>query len=133
MAARLVFNARRSCHVSPLLDQLKWLPIEKRIEEKILTLVFKARNGLYPFNLAGLLHAYVQSRTWWSSDTTTLTVPNFKLKTVGDRSLISVGPRLWNSLQHSHRAGALACTKPLLALLLLFIVFIYWPLTLVAS
>jgi len=48
MAARLVFKTRRSCHVSPLLDQLKWLLIKKRIEEKILTLVFKARNGLCP-------------------------------------------------------------------------------------
>jgi len=30
MAAGLVFKARRSCQVSHLLDQLKWLPIEKR-------------------------------------------------------------------------------------------------------
>ncbi len=28
MAARLVFMSWRSCHISPLLDQLKWLPIE---------------------------------------------------------------------------------------------------------
>jgi len=31
MAARLVFKARRSCHISDLLDQLKWLPIKKRV------------------------------------------------------------------------------------------------------
>ena len=40
MAARLAFKAKGSCHISPLLEQLQWLPIEKRIEEKILTLVF---------------------------------------------------------------------------------------------
>jgi len=80
MAARLVFNAKRSCHVSPLLDQQKWLPIEKRIEAKILTLVFKARNGLM-----NLLHAYVPARTLQSSDTPTMTVKNFKIKIVGVR------------------------------------------------
>jgi len=46
MAARLVYKARRSCHVSPLLRELRWLPIEKRIEEKIFTVTFKARNGI---------------------------------------------------------------------------------------
>jgi len=77
---------------------------------KILTQEFKARNGLCPSYLADLLHAYVRSRTLQSSDTPTLTVPNFKLKTVGDRSFCSVGPKLWNSLPHSLRAGALACS-----------------------
>jgi len=110
MAARHVFNARRSCQVSPFLDQLKCLPIEKRIEKNILTPVFKARNGLCPSYLPDLLHAYVPARTLRSSDTPTLTVPNLKLTTVGDRSFCSVGPRLWNLLPHSLRAGALACS-----------------------
>ena len=110
MAARLVFKARRSCHVSPLLDQLKWLPVDKRIEQKILTLVFKACNGICPSYLADLLEDYVPTRSLRSSDTPTLKVPNFKLKTVGDRSFSSVGPRLWNSLPHSLRSGALACS-----------------------
>jgi len=70
--------------------------------------VFKARNGLCPSYLADQLHSYVPSRTLRSSDTPTLAVPNFKLKTVGDQSFCSVGPRLWNSLPHSLRAGALA-------------------------
>jgi len=46
----------------------------------------------------------------FSSDTPTLTVPNLKLKSVGDRSFCSIEPRLWNSLVHSRRAGALACS-----------------------
>jgi len=40
----------------------------------------------------------------------TLAVPTFKLKTVGDRSFCSSGPRAWNSLPPSLRAGTLACT-----------------------
>jgi len=93
MAVRLVFTARWSCHVSCLFDQLKWLPIEKRIEEKILMLAFKPRNGLCPSYLTDLLHAYVPAQTLRSSDTPSLTVPNFKLKTVGDRSFVGSGTR----------------------------------------
>jgi len=35
---------------------------------------------------------------------------HFKLKTVGDQSFCSIGPRLWNSLPHSLRAGAVNCS-----------------------
>ena len=59
---------------------------------------------------AELLEDYVRAQILRSSDTPTLKVPNFKLKTVGDRSFSSVGPRLWNSLPHSLRSGALACS-----------------------
>jgi len=44
-----------------------------------------------------------------SLDTPTLTVLNFKLKIVGDRSFCSVGLKLWCSLPYFRRAGALAC------------------------
>ncbi len=33
MAARLACKARRSCHVTPLLKQLQWLPIKHRIKQ----------------------------------------------------------------------------------------------------
>lgn len=110
MAARLVCNAKRSCHVSPLLKELRWLPIEKRIELKILTLTLKARSAFAPSYLAELLKDYMPTRVLRSSALPTLAVPPFKLKTVGDRSFCSAGPRAWNSLPPSLRAGALACT-----------------------
>ncbi len=110
MAARLIYKAKRSCHVSPLLKELHWLPIEKRIEEKILTITFKARNAFAPSYLTELLRDFTPVRTLRSSDFPTLAVPSFKLKTVGDRSFCSAGPRAWNSLPPSLRTGALACT-----------------------
>ena len=110
MAARLVYRARRSCHITPLLQQLQWLPVEKRIEHKILTLAYKARNGLAPSYLSELLTDFAPARALRSSDSPRLAIPHFKLKTVGDRSFCSVGPRMWNSLPHSLRAGTLACT-----------------------
>jgi hypothetical protein len=108
-AARLVYRARRSCHVTPLLQQLQWLPVEKRIEHKILTLAYKARNGLAPSYLSELLTDFAPARALRSSDSPRLAIPHFKIKTLGDRSFCSVGPRIWNSLPHSLRVGTLAC------------------------
>ena len=61
MAARLVFKARKSCHITPLLKQLEWLPIAKRIEEKTLMPTFKSISGLGPSYLSELhvLHTKV--------------------------------------------------------------------------
>jgi len=58
MAARLAFKDRRSRQVSLLLDQLKWLPIEERVEEKLFTLVVKARKTICPTYLIDLLTDY---------------------------------------------------------------------------
>ena len=110
MAARLIYQAKRSCHISPILKELRWLPIEKRIEEKVLTITFKARLGSAPCYLTELIRDFTPVRALRSSDFPSLAVPTFKLKTVGDRSFCSTGPRAWNSLPASLRAGALACT-----------------------
>lgn len=40
-AARLIFNVPRFSHATPLLHSLHWLPIEQRINFKVLTLTFK--------------------------------------------------------------------------------------------
>jgi len=44
MSTRLIFKACRSCHVSPLLHQLKLLLIDKLIDLQILILTFKVRS-----------------------------------------------------------------------------------------
>ena len=47
-SARLVCNAPRFCHISPLLRGLHWLPVKARIEFKILLITFKEIHGLAP-------------------------------------------------------------------------------------
>uniref|UniRef100_A0A6I8NMC2 RNA-directed DNA polymerase n=1 Tax=Ornithorhynchus anatinus TaxID=9258 RepID=A0A6I8NMC2_ORNAN len=47
-AARLIFLQKRSGHVTPLLKQLQWLPIDLRSKQKLLTLGFKAIHHLAP-------------------------------------------------------------------------------------
>jgi len=52
MAARLMLISLRLCHVSPLIQNLSWLQIEKHIKGKIVAFPYKARNGLAPSYVA---------------------------------------------------------------------------------
>ena len=47
-AARIVLNARKYDHVSPLLKQLHWLPVSKRIMYKVALIVYKSIRGAWP-------------------------------------------------------------------------------------
>ena len=47
-AARLVSGSRKYDHISPVLHQLHWLPVDKRIIYKILLMVFKCLHNLAP-------------------------------------------------------------------------------------
>ncbi|XP_068716843.1 uncharacterized protein [Montipora capricornis] len=55
-AARLISNKTKFQHISPLMKDLHWLPIKKRIEYKILVLTFKCVHNLAPAYLTELLH-----------------------------------------------------------------------------
>ena len=67
-AARLVLHKRKSDHVTPLLKQLHWLPIEARIHYKTATLVFRHfENSLAPY-LFQLLQIYQPTQTLRSSN-----------------------------------------------------------------
>jgi len=106
MAARLIVRARKSCHITPFLQELNWLPINERIEEKILKITFKSQNGLCPSYLSDLLCKKVHSRSLRSADGNSLATPLLKLRTVGDRSFSSVGRRLWNDFPLTNRDGS---------------------------
>jgi len=79
--AQLFKTAKRSRHATPLLQPLQRLPVVKRIEQKVLTITFKARNGLAPSYLSELLIDIAPARESRSSDSPRLAVPYFKLKT----------------------------------------------------
>ncbi len=51
-AARMIHGSNKFCHITPLLKELHWLPVEFRICFKILCLTYKAINGLSPTYLA---------------------------------------------------------------------------------
>ncbi len=79
-AARVLTCNKKS--ITPILHQLHWLPVPKRILFKLLVLVHKAYNGLAPQYQVGLVQPYVPARTLRSSNDNLLVVPKYKLSTV---------------------------------------------------
>uniref|UniRef100_A0A6I8N879 Reverse transcriptase domain-containing protein n=1 Tax=Ornithorhynchus anatinus TaxID=9258 RepID=A0A6I8N879_ORNAN len=74
-AARLIFPQRRSGRVTPLLKQLRRLPIDLRSKQKLLTLGFEALRHLAPSYLSSLLSFHRPPRTLRSSAARLLAVP----------------------------------------------------------
>ena len=60
-AARLVMRLPKHWHIAPILRELHWLPVQQRIQFKILLFVFKALNDLPPTYIAELLVRKPQS------------------------------------------------------------------------
>ena len=112
-AARLLSGAKHKDHITPVLRDLHWLPITRRIEYKILTLTYKALAGTAPKYICDLLKLDRPSRLLRSSsDATRLVNPLTHLKCGGDRSFSKAAPMLWNKLPVSLRnAGSLDTFK----------------------
>ena len=89
---------KRRDHITPVLADLHWLPVEQRIEFKIAMLVFKCVNDLAPVYLSELVTDYEPPRTLRSSNSMTLVVPFTRSSLASDRAFAVAGPRLWNSL-----------------------------------
>ncbi|KAK7094350.1 hypothetical protein V1264_005925 [Littorina saxatilis] len=54
-SARLVLRKKKRDHITPLLNQLHWLPVPARITYKINTLTYKCLHGLAPAYLSDSL------------------------------------------------------------------------------
>ena len=107
--ARLICNESKYCHLTSLLMELHWLPIELGIEFKIILIFFKIFKGLAPSYLSSLITRKPESRYNLrnSSDKTLLSYPSFKSKaTIGDRAFIFAAPKLWNNLPRDIRESS---------------------------
>ena len=118
MAARLVYKLPKSSHITPLLINLHWLPVEYRIRYKILLYTFKAIHQTAPQYINDMFtKKSTRYRSRLSSitrniefvngdiseeivfdDIIYLTVSRTKSVTLKQRSLAVSGPQLWNSL-----------------------------------
>ena len=107
-AARLIFNASKFCHITPLLVQLHWLPVKERINFKILLITFKALHGLAPSYISDLIS--IKRSPYYSlmsNEELLLNPPKCKtLVTLGDRAFVAAAPKLWNSLPRNVRGAA---------------------------
>ena len=97
-AARLVLRKSKVNHIKPLLEQLHWLPVEKRIVYKIATLTYRSLYCDMPNYMQDLLIPYAPSRMLRSSVTNLLKTPRITYRSFGERSFFYQAPSIWNSL-----------------------------------
>ena len=90
-------------HITPVLQELHWLPIQYRIIFKILLLVYKSLNGASPSYLAQLLHYLSSTRSSRSVNNELLKQPRSYTKTYGDRAFAVHAPREWNLIPYEIR------------------------------
>ena len=96
-AARLIYRKRPS-HITPLLVELHWLPVEARIEYKICLFVFKCLIQDAPLYLQDLVTPYQPPRPLRSATSHRLNPPNVRQKRAGERSFMYAAAKLWNHL-----------------------------------
>ena len=97
-AARIITNLGKYDHITDAMKKLHCLPIESRIQYKVLVLVHACVHNIAPPYLSSLLTSYVPSREMRSSGKLILHQPIPNMVTYGKRSFAYGGPRLWNNL-----------------------------------
>jgi hypothetical protein len=109
-AARILTRTAKYDHITPILQDLHWLPVESRIKFKILLLTYKCLNNLAPEYLSELLNLYLPSRSLRSANNLDLVIPVTRLKSYGDRSFSYAAPTLWNSLPLEIKSASTSAT-----------------------
>jgi hypothetical protein len=109
-AAKIIFQASKKDHASPLLTQLHWLPVKQRLYFKVMCYVYKCLADLGPAYLTSCLTLFTPSREGLRSatDTTRLLVPRIRtrtLKSAADKAFSFHAPNLWNQLPISVRTS----------------------------
>lgn len=105
-AARLIFAARKSDHITPLLEELHWLKVPERIRFRLCVLAFRCLHGTAPTYLADSLQLATTvegRRCLRSADAMVLLIPATCYKTLGDRAFPVAASRAWNALPPSIR------------------------------
>ena len=112
-AARLILRKKKHDHVTPLLFDLHWLPVRKRIDFKICVFCYKSINNLAPAYLCDTIARYEPARKLRSSnDNTILVIPNYKYVRFGKRSFSYYGPSVWNKLpKHIRESDSISVFK----------------------
>ena len=101
-AARIITRSKKYDHITPVLKELHWLPIEQRIKFKIIDMTFKCVHSLAPVYLSSKLNNYYQTRNLRSTKQHLLNIPKTNT-TQGKRAFSIIAPILWNKLPNELR------------------------------
>ena len=110
-AARVLSKTFKFDHISPVLKKLHWLPVQERIQFKIILLTWKVLHGLAPGYLNELIPHYIPQRSLRSSKKYLLVTPRTHTS-YGNRAFSYAAPTLWNTLPIAiHTASSLDTFK----------------------
>jgi hypothetical protein len=98
MAARIITRRSKYSHITPVLKELHWLPVQSRSRYKILIHIFKALHDQAPVYIREMLQVYQPTRTLRSQQSLTLTAHRAKTVLYGAICFPWIAPRLWNAL-----------------------------------
>ena len=114
-AARLISRSRKRDHITPVLRELHWLPVEYRPRYKVLIYTYQALLGTAPSYICDLVEKHQPTRPLRSASKLQVTVPKARTVTYGDRSFRCAAATLWNDLpEYIKKADSLAQFKRLL-------------------
>jgi hypothetical protein len=103
--ARVTVRQGKLDRITPVLKELHWLPIDKRIEFKLATLSYNIRSTGQPFYLRELVSDYQPVRTLRSSSKHLLTA-NVAVTALASRGFRHSAVATWNSLPVSIRGSS---------------------------
>ena len=80
IAARMITGTRSTDHITSILNNLHWLPVEARINFKILLITYKILNGQSTSYLESTIQEYHPPRTLRSSTRSLLLYPIYQIQ-----------------------------------------------------
>ena len=100
-ATRIIKHKNKFDHITPVLKDLHWLPIERKSIFKIAVLTYKTLNGDAPQYLNDIIHKHTSVRTLRSTNRNLLKILHLKTSTFGTRAFSYSAPYIWCNLPES--------------------------------
>ena len=97
-SARVITRTSRHSHITPVLKALHWLPIQSRLDFKVLVQTYKALDEQAPGYVRDMISVYTPARTLRSQKSLNLVTPRFKSAIYGKRCFSLSAASLWNNL-----------------------------------
>jgi hypothetical protein len=94
----LVFNIRRSEHITDALVSLHWLRVAERIRFKVAVLAYQSINGLPPSYLHGFIRLSQAGRPGLRSASSDRVMVPITRSSIGNRAFPVSGAEVWNNL-----------------------------------
>jgi len=102
--ARVVTGRKRREHITPVLKDLHWLPVEQRIQYKVALVTHKVLATSQPHYLSKLVTAYKPTRGGMRSEAQRrLAIPTGLKSSFGGRTFTRASESVWNDLPENIR------------------------------